>query len=184
MEKVPSMSYRCLSLLLSLSCIFGCGASNDSTDEAIYVDFCPRPVESQAKPFDPPITETELHDVLQLCIADLLSGSDLQEEGYAEEGVINVRLDFDEVDWPITFQPKLIGYRFSRISGRNKHDDSTVSLAMQRCDVETPSHFPDEPNVSITLSYSKGDEYDWSEVGGTLGSYRIRRENGEFRVQH
>ena len=168
------MHYRTAVSLALAICCFGCNSHRDESVQATNGDFCP-PIErnEHALPFDPPLTDPEVHEVLQQCVADLLSNTNLHVKD-SDHDKVSVRLVFFDLDRPITFEPIVEGFRFSRETGPN------VTLEMKRCELTTPSYSPKPSNVEMMLSWTKENGGDWPEIGGKSGTYRIRRENGKI----
>ncbi len=139
---------------------------------------------TEAEPFDPPLTEQDIHSVLQQCIHFVLTDPELKDsrEFYGTAGRRDVVL---VGDWPAGFKPRVPGLvlRFAVSDTRaDAATDRVLGIRLSKLDVRAPSEGIIDGNVTLTLT-NVGGLRNGAVVGGCFVNFVVRRE-GEQVVAH
>lgn len=141
-------------------------------------------------PFQPPISDDEAKQILQDCLAHLLTDAKLKEIR-DEYGSLNSKVAILEVDssvgrdWPNGFQPSVGGWEIrSRKRNPNWAEERNLVVRLQELDLVAPTKgVLMSSNVTLVVSSTGGVNREGAVTDGWLVCYSVQRERNRVVVK-
>lgn len=156
--------------------------NSSTTDETSQ----PRPT-----PFDPPLTGSQINDLLQQCLQHLLTDADFKRERdfYGTPGSTEVvLLSNSQTEWPSDFQPQVKGFTLSFDQPKSVEYDGNriLGIRLEKLDVTAPaSGLIDsifESKITLVLS-NVGGTKNGAVVGGCITKFTVTREGDSYHAK-
>ncbi|QDT85966.1 hypothetical protein [Gimesia chilikensis] len=135
-------------------------------------------------PYDPPLTDAEINNVLQLCIQQLLTSSEfkLTRDFYGTPGSTEVILVTNsEIKWPATFLPKVNGVKLQFAQPKTIEYDGNriLGIRLSKLDLTAPVSDLFDGNIIFVLS-NVGGSKNGAVHGGCFTYFSVVRQGKEY----
>ena len=140
---------------------------------------------TELEPFDPPLTASEINDVLQQCLQQIFTAPQF-EDARNFYGTAGSKKAILFGDWPKELQLKVDGFDLqSDASAAAKDDDSdrVLGIGLAKLVVRGPNDGIFSGNVEINLS-NVGGSGNGLVIGGSLNFFRVERIDGKVTATY
>jgi len=148
-------------------------------------------VEVVEPPFQPPISDVEARQILQDCLAHLLTDAKLQElrDEYGRLNSKDAILEVDSPvgrDWPNGFQPSVDGWDI-RLEKRNPRwiEERNLAVRLEKLDLVAPTKgILMSSNVTLVVTSTGGVNRDGAATDGCFLYYSVDRRRDRIAVKY